>query len=129
MDDEGLEMDDGEEEEEEEESQSSKKLSISSEEKSKVTSTIKNDKTVVKEVVVEDVDNDDDEELLSNVFLSLAGTKTYVSAKDLMNWDMVLELFGEVRTRVLVCLSIDCYTVPSVRIVCLSVCVSVCLFV
>jgi hypothetical protein len=41
-------------------------------------------------------DDEDDEELLSNVFKSLAGDKTYVAAKDLMNWDIVLELMGEV---------------------------------
>ena len=47
----------------------------------------------------EDEDEDeDDEELLSNVFKSLAGDKTYVAAKDLMNWDIVLELMGEVNT-------------------------------
>jgi hypothetical protein len=43
-------------------------------------------------------DDEDDEELLSNVFKSLAGDKTYVAAKDLMNWDIVLELMGEVNT-------------------------------
>ena len=41
-------------------------------------------------------EDEDDEELLSNVFKSLAGDKTYVAAKDLMNWDIVLELMGEV---------------------------------
>jgi hypothetical protein len=43
-------------------------------------------------------DDEDDEELLSNVFKSLAGDKTYVAAKDLMNWDIVLELMGEVNS-------------------------------
>jgi hypothetical protein len=53
---------------------------------------------VKKQVVVEDVEEDDeeDEELLSNVFKSLAGDKTYVAPKDLLNWDIVLELMGEV---------------------------------
>ena len=46
----------------------------------------------------EDEEDEDDEELLSNVFKSLAGDKTYVAAKDLMNWDIVLELMGEVKT-------------------------------
>ena len=46
----------------------------------------------------EEDDEDDDEELLSNVFKSLAGDKTYVAAKDLMNWDIVLELMGEVNS-------------------------------
>ena len=49
----------------------------------------------------ENEDEDDDEELLSNVFKSLAGDKTYVAAKDLMNWDIVLELMGEVNTSIL----------------------------
>ena len=48
----------------------------------------------------DDDDEDDDEELLSNVFKSLAGDKTYVAAKDLMNWDIVLELMGEVNTSI-----------------------------
>ena len=58
---------------------------------------------VVKEVMEEvDQDEEDDltdeeeKELLSNVFKSLAGDKTFVTPKDLMNWDMVLELMGEV---------------------------------
>lgn len=55
-------------------------------------------KHVVAKEVVEEVEEDDemDEELLSNVFKSLAGDKTYVAPKDLLNWDIVLELMGEV---------------------------------
>jgi hypothetical protein len=53
-----------------------------------------------KQVLVEDVEEDDEEdgELLSNVFKSLAGDKTYVAPKDLLNWDIVLELMGEVNS-------------------------------
>ena len=36
-----------------------------------------------------------DETILKNVFQSLAGIKTHVSKKDLLNWDFVLDLFGE----------------------------------
>lgn len=54
----------------------------------------------------EDEEELDDEELLKNVFQSLAGDKSFVTAKDLMNWDIVLELMGEVRTYVRVKLRI-----------------------
>jgi hypothetical protein len=41
----------------------------------------------------------DDEELTRSVFEGLANGKKVVTAKDLMNWDIVLELMGEVRGR------------------------------
>jgi len=43
----------------------------------------------------DDTDGDDDAELLSSVFTSLANGKDYVSVKDLMNWDFILDLMGE----------------------------------
>ena len=44
----------------------------------------------------EEVDSLDDATVLKNVFESLAGPmKSYVSKKDLLNWDFVLDLFGE----------------------------------
>jgi len=45
----------------------------------------------------EDQDYADEEEgeLLSNVFTNLANGKAYVTAKDMQNWDIVLELMGE----------------------------------
>lgn len=53
-------------------------------------------KEIAKTEVVVEEDDEEDEELLSNVFKSLAGDKTYVAPKDLLNWDIVLELMGEV---------------------------------
>lgn len=38
-----------------------------------------------------------DEELLKSVFQSLSNGKGFVTVKDLLNWDMVLDLLGEVR--------------------------------
>jgi len=37
----------------------------------------------------------DDETILKNVFQALSGGKGHVSLKDLLNWDFVLDLFGE----------------------------------
>ena len=42
-------------------------------------------------------EEEDEQELLSSVFRSLSGQKNYVAAKDLFDWDIVLELMGEVR--------------------------------
>ena len=42
-------------------------------------------------------DEEDEQELLSSVFKNLAGQKSYVAPKDLLDWDIVLELMGEVR--------------------------------
>ncbi len=38
----------------------------------------------------------DDDTILKNVFANLAGKKTHVSLKDLLNWDFVIDLIGEV---------------------------------
>jgi hypothetical protein len=43
-----------------------------------------------------DVEEEDGSELLKNVFQNLAGQKTYVTPKDLLEWDIVLDLMGEV---------------------------------
>ena len=43
-------------------------------------------------------EEEDEQELLSSVFRSLSGQKNYVAAKDLLDWDIVLELMGEVRS-------------------------------
>ena len=40
-------------------------------------------------------DEQDEAELLSGVFSSLAGPKNFVSAKDLLQWDLVMELMGD----------------------------------
>jgi hypothetical protein len=53
----------------------------------------KNEK-IHQNIIVDNEDEDDDENLL-NVFKELAGDKKFVSAKDLMSWDIVLELMGE----------------------------------
>ena len=45
------------------------------------------------------LDDEDEQELLSSVFRSLAGRKAYIAPKDLLDWDIVLELMGEVRQR------------------------------
>jgi len=42
-----------------------------------------------------DVEEEDESELLLNVFENLAGQKTYVTPKDLLEWDIVLDLMGE----------------------------------
>jgi len=49
----------------------------------------------IHENVVTDNEDEDDDENLLNVFKELAGDKKFVSAKDLMTWDIVLELMGE----------------------------------
>ena len=43
----------------------------------------------------QDYTDEEEGELLSNVFANLANGKTFVSAKDMQNWDIVLELMGE----------------------------------
>ena len=43
------------------------------------------------------LDDEDEQELLSSVFRSLAGRKAFIAPKDLLDWDIVLELMGEVR--------------------------------
>ena len=42
-----------------------------------------------------DEDDTDESALLQDVFFSLAGDKGFVSTKDMMRWDLVLELIGE----------------------------------
>lgn len=56
-------------------------------------------KEIAKKQVEVEEDDEEDEELLANVFKSLAGDKTFVTPKDLLNWDIVLELMGEVIMR------------------------------
>lgn len=43
----------------------------------------------------EELESLDDETILKNVFQALSGGKGHVSLKDLLNWDFVLDLFGE----------------------------------
>ena len=43
----------------------------------------------------EDYADEEEGELLSSVFANLANGKAYVTAKDMQNWDIVLELMGE----------------------------------
>jgi hypothetical protein len=49
----------------------------------------------IHENIITDIEDEDDDENLLNVFKELAGDKKFVSAKDLMSWDIVLELMGE----------------------------------
>ena len=42
-------------------------------------------------------EEEDEQELLLSVFRSLAGRKAYIAPKDLLDWDIVLELMGEVK--------------------------------
>ena len=46
-------------------------------------------------IIDQDEVNEDDMELLEDVFARLGNGKPYVSIKDLLNWDLVLDLFVE----------------------------------
>ena len=90
--------------------QTSPEASSSSSSGGKVVDESKSSRAVVKpseaDAAESEEGEEDDEELLENVFKALAGTKSRCSIKDLLNWDFVLDLLGEVSLLRCLCLNV-----------------------